>query len=421
MTKEKAAETIYKESDFYVPYFEILIGGRKTDKKIVNDIISVTYKDNLTDIDSFELTVNNWDAETRTFKYLGGKPGKQKQNNTKGGKQKQNNIFMPGKDIEVKMGYYYQGKAKTQRMLFGEITTLEPNFPGSGPPVLSVRGLNILHRLRDKQRSDSYLNKRDSEIAEKIAKRIGIEFEKYEKYKANEEEHKFLFQKSKYDIVFLLERARTIGYELYIQFDDDDKKKKGDKKKKEDKKEKKGKLVFKPSGQAKKAYVLEWGRSLINFRPTLTTVHQVSKVVVIGWNPNTKRKVKGEAKRKNLETRALGVKKNIKILEKSLVKKIEIVAEKPVYTTREAKRLAKEILKKMEKGMVKASGSTIGLPGLRSGTYLEIKNLGELFSGRYFVTQTTHTINDSGYLVNFSARKEETKQKEKEEKKGAKK
>ena len=31
----------------------------------------VTYKDNIKEIDSFEMTVNNWDAETRTFKYVG--------------------------------------------------------------------------------------------------------------------------------------------------------------------------------------------------------------------------------------------------------------------------------------------------------------------------------------------------------------
>ena len=31
--------------------------------------MQVTYKDSLTDVDSFEITINNWDAGSRTFKY----------------------------------------------------------------------------------------------------------------------------------------------------------------------------------------------------------------------------------------------------------------------------------------------------------------------------------------------------------------
>ncbi|MBA7490397.1 hypothetical protein ES702_00935 [subsurface metagenome] len=89
--------------------------------------------------------------------------------------------------------------------------------------------------------------------------------------------------------------------------------------------------------------------------------------------------------------------------------RIEVIADKPVCTKKEAKQLAKEALENIVKGMVKASGSTVGLPDLRAGTNIEIKNLGELFNGRYFVTQTTHTISDTGYTTNFSARKEEKK------------
>ena len=155
-------------------------------------------------------------------------------------------------------------------MLYGEITTLEPDFPGSGAPTLKVRGLNMLHRLRDKQRSDAYNKKRDSDIAKKIAKRIKIEIEVSKNYAANEEPVEFIFQNNKYDIVFLMERAKSIGYELYV---DPDKKK----------------LVFKPSTQGSKTYKLDWNRSLLNFRPTLTTANQVKEVKVTGWNPKKKK------------------------------------------------------------------------------------------------------------------------------------
>jgi phage protein D len=248
--------------------------------------------------------------------------------------------------------------------------------------------LNILHRLRDKQRSDSYIKKKDSEIAKKIAQRIKIGIEVGDNYNKTEKEIDFIFQNNKYDIIFLLERAKTIGYELYVDPD-------------------KEKLIFKPSTQGKKTYKLDWNRSLLNFRPTLTTANQVSEVKVTGWDPKKKKQVVGTAKRKDLDTRALGVARDIKLIEKSLTQKIEIIADRPVNNKEQAKKLAKETLERMAKGMVKASGSTVGLPNLRAGTYLEIGELGDLFSGRYYVTETTHTISDSGYTTNFSARKEE--------------
>ena len=49
--------------------------------------------------------------------------------------------------------------------------------------------------------------------------------------------------------------------------------------------------------------------------------------------------------------------------------------------------------------MVNGSGSTVGLPDLRAGIVLQIDGLGDRFSGRYFVTATTHTIGDSGYTT----------------------
>ena len=373
MSANGQATPIYQERDFYVPTFEIIIRNRKLEKEVINDVISLTYKDSLANIDSFEITINNWDARLRTFKYIEGDRKK---------------IFFPGQDIEVWMGYIQRGEKKLFRMLYGEITSLEPQFPGSGAPTLNVRGLNILHRLRDKQRSDVYLNKRDSQIASEIARRIGIGIELRPNYMTAETKNVYLPQQNQYDIVFLLERARTIGYELTINPEDK-------------------KLVFKPSNFGSQKHLLEWGRSLLSFRPTLTTANQVSEVVVTGWNPQTKSRVVGRAKRRDLETRALGVEKDIRVIEQSLTQKVEVVADRPVSNQSEANSLALEILEKMAKGMVKASGATPGVPELRTGTYVEIRELGELFSGRYFVTESSHTIGDSGYTTSFSARMEE--------------
>ena len=53
------------QGDFYVPRFEIKIAGVNLPQDVLRDVVQVTYKDNVKELDSFELTVNNWDAEQR--------------------------------------------------------------------------------------------------------------------------------------------------------------------------------------------------------------------------------------------------------------------------------------------------------------------------------------------------------------------
>ena len=54
-----------EQGDFYVPRFEIKIAGVNLPRDVLRDVEQVTYKDNVKELDSFELTVNNWDAEKR--------------------------------------------------------------------------------------------------------------------------------------------------------------------------------------------------------------------------------------------------------------------------------------------------------------------------------------------------------------------
>ena len=56
---------------------------------------------------------------------------------------------------------------------------------------------------------------------------------------------------------------------------------------------------------------------------------------------------------------------------------------------------------------MKGSGSTVGLPDLRSGSVVEVDGLGKRFTGRYFVTGTTHGITNGGYTTQFECRREE--------------
>ncbi len=120
-----------------------------------------------------------------------------------------------------------------------------------------------------------------------------------------------------------------------------------------------------------------------------------------------KKKIEVTATRDSIATKGVGSQGGQPDIDQSFKDKAEIVATKPVESENEAKILAMQILEGIAKEMVKATGSTVGLPDLRAGVVLEIDGLGERFSGRYFVLATTHAIADSGYTTQFECRREE--------------
>jgi phage protein D len=79
----------------------------------------------------------------------------------------------------------------------------------------------------------------------------------------------------------------------------------------------------------------------------------------------------------------------------------------PVFTAAEAKQKALGIMLDRSKEIVTAHGKTVGLPKLRAGTRVNIQGVGSRLSGTYFVTKTTHTLGESGYVTEFDCRRED--------------
>lgn len=366
-----SAIPIYEGQDFYVPTFEVKLQGRPQSQEVVRDILQVTYKDNLEELDSFEITINNWDADKLAFKYS------------------DSDLFDPGKAVELWLGYH--GRDRLRRMITGEITSLRPAFPADGPPTLAISGLNLLHRLRARQESHSYVDMKAGAIAKEIAGRLGLTLRTDPAAEADEEKHTFRFQDNQYDILFLWQLARGLGYDLFVEETDAG-----------------SRLYFGPSVNVRKVtYELAWGRSLIQFQPTLTTANQVGEVTVVGWDAKQKKKIEATAKRSEIPVRGVGERGGQAAIEQSFNQRKEVIADRPVLSEQEARTLARETLTRIAKDMVKGSGSIVGLPDLRAGTVVEIGGLGDRFSGRYFVTSTTHALGDSGYTTQFECRREE--------------
>ena len=204
--------------------------------------------------------------------------------------------------------------------------------------------------------------RRTLEIAKEIGTGVGITVRTAPQ---NEPRHAYLLQDNVYSIVFLMERARANGYDLVVE-------------------EPPGgprRLYFGPSTEIRRAsYELVYGRSLVEFQPNLTTANQVGEVVVRGWDPIRKEKIR--VPRVPSRARDRGPQRGVTPgVQKSFQDRKEVVATRVVESKAEARQLAIETLQRIAKGLVTATGSTVGLPKLRAGSVIEVGGLGERFSG----------------------------------------
>ncbi|HEX6323545.1 MAG TPA: hypothetical protein VFZ36_07460, partial [Vicinamibacterales bacterium] len=385
ITVPEAARTF---GDFYVPRFEITAGGAAIPSSVLRDVVQVTYNDSTTEIDSFDITVNNWDATERRFKYVGS------ETNTRS-TDPLHTLFDPcARDFELKLGY----GSEMYSIVKGSPASIEPAFPAGGSPTLNVRALNVLFKLRTKQYRDHWTRKKISQVAEDIGRRnerdgcrrfpIPIRLAPAS-VRRREPTLLYVSQENQYDIDFLLLEARKIGYVVYV---DTEPQRRGPAR---------DVLYFGPSnarqpGVPDVTYELKWGISLIDFTPKLSTANQVRQIEVRSWDRSTNRSIRKIARANHPDIRV-----NRDLLHyvdpgrpcggAGCRPREEVSVNEPQYTPDQAERRAVALMEERLKQLVEASGTTVGLPNLRAGQRVRIAGLGARFSGTYFVIKTTHT------------------------------
>src|SRR5262249_38147172 len=190
----------------------------------------------------------------------------------------------------------------------------------------------------------------DSEIAKELGKNkadsppgqpgLGIEVRTGD---VKEPPINYVMMNNQYPIVFLMDRARRNGYDVFLaregakQF-----------------------LYFGPSNRvADRTYKLEWGKSLVSFKPTISLARQVSKVTVLGWDRKTKKPIKSTAALSDPEVQK--VNKDMHPFIETIGRE-EVVADRPLDTGAQAEKIAREYLRAQVQDLVEATGVVVGLP-----------------------------------------------------------
>jgi uncharacterized protein len=405
MTLTTPAQESARQGAFYVPRFQVKVSGANLPKDVLFDVRTLIYSDSIDQIDSFQIEVNNWDDVAHEFKYIGSDTAQPQSGDDKDkDKRSRWKLFEPcDKEVEIFMGY----GDNFVSMLKGNFTTMAPTFT-DGPPILTVTGLNVLHQLRRKPYSygwgkdDTHQQGwKNSEIAQNLQtltdpetgkRRFPLDIRIDKEAAKKESTNEFVMQRNLTDIEFLLQRARTEGYVVNLEVD----------------KNNKQRLYFGPSADATEVtYQFTWGRSLMEFKPKLATAKQVRSVTVNGWDRATKKPVTSKA---SLDHGDPKVKVNEDLFDilNACDPHEEVVVDEPVTTVAQAQARAEAILKDQIKQVVTVeSVKVVGLPNLRSGRVVALDGVGSRLNGTYFITKTTHTINDSGYITTFDCRREQ--------------
>ena len=391
---------------FYVPQFQIRVEGAGLPDDVMRDVIELTYEDDLDKMDSFQITVSNWDEVRKKYKYIGSEDasalGAGADGPSEDGSSESSlyQLFEPcSKTVTIKMGYL--GDLKT--MLTGFFTTMEPTFSPSAAATLNVRGINVLQRLRTKKYSDFFENRRPSDIARLVgerrdedlnALRLPVTIVTDPDALENERELRHIAQRNEYSIDFLWKLARRQGYVITMleQADEEDQ----------------IQIRFGPSerGQSltEAVYELKLGQSLIDFKPRITTANQFKSVTVNGWDRSRQEMISHTASFDDEEMQELNA--DLRYLMCMCDAREELVVDEPVFDENQARDRAESLLLDQQKQMVTASGTTIGLPLFKAGSKVRITEVGARLSGEYFVTKTRHIFNDNGYITKFEARRE---------------
>ncbi len=381
-----SSQPIFAGETFFAPTFEIRLKGQNLGREVIRDVLEVSYKDDMEGLDSFEFTLNDWDPVRRVPKYSSPFDERGEPLSRQGGEAIPN--FEPGARVELRVGYRGRDSAL---LMVGQIVSLSPNFPASGNPSLRVRALNLLFTLQRSQETIVYEGKTDSQVAEDIARRLEVEPEI--PGGSEEQTHEYLLVNNEYPILFLLRRARRLGYDVFVTLDED-----GDT----------PRLFFGPRPTAGTVYELEWGRSLVSFTPTLKTKGQVAKVTVRGWDPTRSgddRSVVGEATWQDLDP-DLPDPALLAQIDSALAQSHEEVVDEVVASEEEARERALGILRGIARGLITGRGTTVGFPELRAGRRIRLLGLGTRFSGHWLVRETTHTLGPTGYTTQFTAEME---------------
>ncbi|PJF45064.1 MAG: type IV secretion protein Rhs [Phototrophicales bacterium] len=277
-------------------------------------------------------------------------------------------------EIEVSPPDNPQG---AEKIFKGEIIGIEPMFEEGAIGRLVIRAYDKSHRMHRGTKTRTFLNQKDSDIAQAIASEYGLS----PVVDSTSQVYDHIYQDAISDMAFLQQRAARIGYEVFVDEE---------------------KLYFRKPDPKGPVATLEYGTDLAYFRPRLSIADQVDTVKVRGWNIKEKKAILGQASSSKTSPE-IGISGwGGSKAQSALSAATEIETRYIVYSQADANDVATAILNDLNSGYIEADGEAFGNPKLKAGATIQIEKLGTRFSGKYKLTTVRHVLSPGHYVCYFT-------------------
>jgi phage protein D len=276
-----------------------------------------------------------------------------------------------GDEVEIKIG-----GSGGETIFKGEVAGVEPSYRTGSDTQVVVRAFNRLHRLLRGRKSRTFLDRKDSDIAQTIASDNGLTAD----VDATSIAHKHVYQHNQTDMEFLRQRAARNGYRLAV----DDKALHFKKPTSED------------SGIELRLNDPDAEYMLKSFHPRVSSANIVQEVEVRGWDPEKKQEIVARVK---APPSSLGKSGGTSKAEKPFGQKVAFTVDVPVASVEEAKAIAESHMSSLAMDYITGEGTMIGSPKIKAGTIVKITVNPDKpdyrFNGKYMVVGVSHRYKHS--------------------------
>jgi phage protein D len=254
----------------------------------------------------------------------------------------------------------------------GRITGLEAFFLEGGSLNMNVLAEDRLQDLRMTRRTRTFANGdgeriTDAEVFRQIASEHGLQ----EAIDVPEVQHPVLAQVNQSDLAFLRARARALNAEVWVDGDTLH-------------------ITRRENRGSPPPLEMTYQRELYEFAVLADLAEQRSAVIVSGWDPLNKAKVEYEATQSAIQGELDGGLSGASILEEKFAARKETIVRTAPITQQAAEREATAYFQAQARRFVTGTGVSRVNRRLRVGVTVDLKELGPLFSGEYYVTEVRH-------------------------------
>jgi phage protein D len=332
----------------------ITIGGQ-SDTSLAQGLRSLTIVENCAGLYRCEAQFGNWGAKDNGVGFL----------------------YFDRQTLDF--GKAFGIKLEQDSIFDGRIVGLEAVFPEGQPPRLTVLAEDRFQDLRMTRRTRTFADVTDSDVVNHIASDHGLT----PKVDLTGPGHKILAQVNQSDLAFLRERARAIDAEVWMDASTLNAVAR----------------ARRNSGTLKMAY----GKTLRQFSVLADLAGQRTSVAVSGWDVSSKSALREEATDAVISGELNGDTSGVSLLGSALGQRKEALVHTVPLTGQDARSAAEAYFRMSARRFVVGHGVADTDSHLRVGGYVDLQELGPLFSGKYYLSEVAHCFDAHGMRTEFVA------------------